>query len=86
MGTAEFEIPVSSLESPAPTPKSDIPLPTILFRIFYPADDVEPTSRPMYWIPDPQATFIGGLAELLGVPKRLSNILGYYKPILLYHS
>ncbi|EGC45794.1 conserved hypothetical protein [Histoplasma capsulatum var. duboisii H88] len=76
VGTAEFEIPVSSLESPAPTPKSDIPLPTILFRIFYPADDVEPTSRPMYWIPDPQATFIGGLAELLGVPKRLSNILG----------
>ncbi|EEQ88429.1 uncharacterized protein BDCG_03549 [Blastomyces dermatitidis ER-3] len=76
VGTTEFEIPVSSLESPAPHPKSDISLSTILFRVFYPADDVDSASKPVYWLPDPQGTFTGGLAEFLGAPKRLSNILG----------
>lgn len=86
VGTSEFEIPVSSLESPAPSPESDIPLSTILFRVFYPADNVDPASKPVYWIPDPQVAFTGGLAEFLGAPKRLSNILGYDKKlILLYH-
>ncbi|KKZ65865.1 hypothetical protein EMCG_08370 [[Emmonsia] crescens] len=76
VGTSEFEIPVSSLESPAPSPESDIPLSTILFRVFYPADNVDPASKPVYWIPDPQVSFTGGLAEFLGAPKRLSSILG----------
>ncbi|PGH10167.1 hypothetical protein AJ79_05522 [Helicocarpus griseus UAMH5409] len=75
VGTSEFEIPVSSLDSPAPSPESDVPLSTILLRTFYPAEDVEGTSKPVYWISEPQGVFSGALAEFLGLPKRLSNIL-----------
>ncbi|OJD17280.1 hypothetical protein AJ78_02614 [Emergomyces pasteurianus Ep9510] len=78
VGTSEFEIPVSSLESPAISPESDIPISTIQFRVFYPADNVDPTSKPVYWVPNPQGAYTGGLAEFLGAPKRLSNILGMF--------
>ncbi|OAX81969.1 hypothetical protein ACJ72_03684 [Emergomyces africanus] len=78
VGISEFEIPVSSLDSPAPIPESDIPISTILFRVFYPADNVDQASKSVYWIPDPQGAFIGGLAEFLGAPKRLSSILGLF--------
>ncbi|KAK2804421.1 hypothetical protein FQN51_002064 [Onygenales sp. PD_10] len=75
VGTSEFEIPVSSLDSPAATPQSDIPLSTILFRVFYPAEEGNHASKPVYWIPEPQGAFSGALAEFLGLPKRLSNLL-----------
>ncbi|ODH50517.1 hypothetical protein GX48_03335 [Paracoccidioides brasiliensis] len=75
VGTSEIEIPVSALESPAPTPESDIPLSTILFRVFYPADHVGQSSKPVYWIPEPQSVFTRALGEFVGFPKRLSSIL-----------
>ncbi|PGH23801.1 hypothetical protein AJ80_02049 [Polytolypa hystricis UAMH7299] len=75
VGTTEYEIPVDALSSPAPAPQSDIPLATVQFRVFYPAEDEGDKSKPVYWVPGPQRETASSFAEFLGLPKALSRIL-----------
>jgi platelet-activating factor acetylhydrolase len=87
VGTAEYEIPISDLSSPAErSGGDDCPISTISFRVFYPAASKEEgegeglkrkKGKPVYWIPDPQREFVGAYARFLGVNWAVSRIASY---------
>ncbi|KAL9587791.1 MAG: hypothetical protein Q9203_003387 [Teloschistes exilis] len=72
VGTADVEIPAAELPSPSPTP--DPSLTTVSFRIFYPCEPVK-SSKPVYWLPDPQHEYLGAYTRFLGASRRLSGFL-----------
>lgn len=77
VGSASYELPASSLESPAPTPDSDIT--TVSFRIFYPCDPsgTEPAVR---WLDSPQRGYVTAFAKFMGAGNVFSSLFSYVIP------
>ncbi|MBE7180049.1 MAG: hypothetical protein INR71_02380 [Terriglobus roseus] len=63
VGSADLEIPVSSLQSPAPAPDADVT--TVAFRIFYPCDEAS-RDRPIRWLAYPHRGYVQAFAQFLG--------------------
>ncbi|KAF1985523.1 hypothetical protein K402DRAFT_421816 [Aulographum hederae CBS 113979] len=83
VGTIDIELPVADLDSPAPSPRSDIT--TAAFRVFYPC---EPTGRerPVRWLPDEhQRGYLGAYARFIGIGNKFSEVFAYM-PQLLYYT
>src|SRR4051812_33257662 len=92
VGTLEVELPIapfvaSGAASPAPS-HTNGEIPTILFRIFYPASlkgqakvEEDGTAR---WIPSPRKEYLAGFAKFLGAGPFLANVLSYISRMLYY--
>lgn len=74
VGTMDVEIAVSELISPAPTPEEAADIPTVQFRIFYPATD-DTNGKPIPWLPTPQRPHVSGYTEFIGISKTLAGFL-----------
>lgn len=91
VGTVDVEIPTSQLSSPneSDSPRSD--LPTVAFRIFYPAKP-ESKQRGIRWIHEPQREVVSAYARFLGAGSAFSQVLSlapqtlYYATIPVHHN
>ena len=61
-----------SAPSPAPANAADIP--TVQFRIFYPAV-AESNQKPINWLPSPQRQHVSGYTKFMGVGARMANMI-----------
>lgn len=73
VGTAEYEIPFSSLGW-GPTPK-ELLASTFKFRVFYPTRNIADISCGVPWLPQPQTTHLDGYLRLARLGPWLSKIL-----------
>lgn len=73
VGSSEFEVPASSLDSSAPAPDSDVN--TVSFRIFYPC---QPGNEPaVRWVSTPQRGYVSAFAKFLGAGNVFSSLISY---------
>jgi hypothetical protein len=72
VGSVDIEIPTSELDNPSTQP---IPgdLPTVSFRVFYPAKQ-ESNERSVRWIPSPQREYISAYARFLGANSAFAGV------------
>ncbi|CAI6096870.1 unnamed protein product [Clonostachys chloroleuca] len=85
VGTMDVEIAVSELISPASTPEEAADIPTVQFRIFYPATD-DTNGKPIPWLPTPQRPHVSGYTEFIGISKTLAGFLSFLPRHLYYSS
>ncbi|KAG9252271.1 platelet-activating factor acetylhydrolase, isoform II-domain-containing protein [Emericellopsis atlantica] len=83
VGTMDVEIPVSDLPSPSPAPENAADIPTVLFRIFYPAVD-ESDEKCIPWLPNPQRHHISAYTRFVGVGNTLAEFLSFFPRHLNY--
>ncbi|KAK4157610.1 platelet-activating factor acetylhydrolase, isoform II-domain-containing protein [Chaetomidium leptoderma] len=76
VGTVDVEIPVSELSSPSPAPDGAAEIPTVLFRVFYPAVP-ESRGKRVSWLPAPQRLHIAAYAQFLGAGNTLASIFSF---------
>lgn len=76
VGTMDVEIPVTELNSPSPTPENATDIPTVQFRVFYPAVD-ESSQKAIPWLPTPQRHHVSGYTEFIGISKTIAGFLSY---------
>jgi len=72
VGTLDIEIPITDLPSPSPAP--DPKISTVHFRIFYPCESPQKSSKSTYWIPEPQREYLGAYARFLGASPTFSEV------------
>jgi len=85
VGSVDVEIPTSQLESPGPSDGPCTDLPTVAFRIFYPARQ-ESTQKGVKWIPQPQREYVGAYARFLGAGSAFSQVFSVLPQLLYYIS
>jgi platelet-activating factor acetylhydrolase len=68
----DVEIPTSELENPNTQPTHG-DLPTVAFRVFYPAKQ-ESNEKGVRWIPSPQREYIGAYARFLGANSAFAGV------------
>ncbi|KIW31119.1 uncharacterized protein PV07_02797 [Cladophialophora immunda] len=73
VGTTEWEIPVSEIPSPSPTPEPKIT--TIKFRLFYPTTPKAKSKTSVPWLPTPQREWNQAYATFLGASPRVSSLI-----------
>jgi platelet-activating factor acetylhydrolase len=73
VGSAEYEIPIGSLGLQQPA--EGFCAPTIRFRLFYPAKVDNPATKGIYWVPEPQTTYLDGYLKMARVSPWLSSVL-----------
>ncbi|KIX94855.1 uncharacterized protein Z520_09545 [Fonsecaea multimorphosa CBS 102226] len=73
VGTTEWEIPVSEIPSPSPTPEPKIT--TIKFRLFYPTTPKAKSKTSVPWLPTPQREWNQAYASFLGASPRVSSLI-----------
>lgn len=74
VGTMDVEIPVTDLRSPSPRPFNAGDIPTIQFRVFYPAvDDSDQNHIP--WLPTPQRHHVSAYTKFIGIGDMLAEFL-----------
>lgn len=71
VGSIDVEIPTSELDDPGTNATSD--LPTVAFRVFYPAKQ-ESNERGVRWIPSPQREYISAYARFLGANSAFAGV------------
>ncbi|PFH63396.1 hypothetical protein XA68_12360 [Ophiocordyceps unilateralis] len=76
VGTIDVELPVTSLESPVPTPPNEAGIVTIQFRVFYPAV-AESAERRIGWLPSPQRQHVSAYSQFVGLGPALANVLSF---------
>ena len=76
VGSAEYEIPISEIDSGTTPP--DLRITTIKFRLFYPTDAISATET-ITWIPHPQKQWIEAFSSFLGASSSWSRLIN---PIL----
>ena len=74
VGTVDFEIAVSELCQPFPTPEEAAAIDTIQFRVFYPATP-ESRGKTITWLPAPQRLHVSAYAQFLGAGSMLASAL-----------
>lgn len=83
VGTMDVEIPVSELAAPSPAPDNAADIPTVQFRIYYPA--VEGSSEPYIpWLPTPQRHHVSAYTRFVGIGNTLSEVLSFIPRHLHY--
>lgn len=83
VGTVDVEIPVTDLNSPSPAPENAADIPTVQFRVFYPAV-ADPKEKPITWLPNPQRQHLSAYTKFLGIGPTLSDILSFLPRHLHY--
>lgn len=76
VGTMDVEIPVTDLEAPSPAPANAVDIPTVQFRVFYPAVD-ESDEKHIPWLPTPQRAHIAAYTKFVGIGSTLAEILSF---------
>ncbi|KAH4925763.1 phospholipase [Parastagonospora nodorum] len=84
VGSVDIEVPTSELESPS-TDSGSAELPTVAFRIFYPARQ-ESNERGVRWIPSPQREYISAYARFLGASSAFAGVFSLIPQLLYYVS
>lgn len=74
VGTVDVEIPVADLDAPSPPPPSAADIPTVQFRVFYPAVP-EPDGVRVGWLPNPQRHHVSAYTTFVGVGPTLAGFL-----------
>lgn len=72
VGTVDYEISTSDLDSPAPGLNDSIS--TVSFRIFYPTEHSSKPEKPVYWLPGPQREWLSAYARFLGAGNLFAEI------------
>ena len=75
VGTVDVEIPTSTLPKVCAEPEGCVS--TISFKIFYPAEKPSKQTRPVRWLPQPQATVLAAYARFLGKGQYTANLFAY---------
>ncbi|KAG5939619.1 hypothetical protein E4U53_007758 [Claviceps sorghi] len=83
VGTVDVEIPVSDLNSPSPAPEPAADIPTVQFRVFYPAV-AESNEKPITWLPNPQRHHVSAYTKFVGLGPTLSDIISFLPRHLHY--
>lgn len=73
-GTIDVEIPTSDLDSPSPAPEEAADIPTVQFRIYYPAHP-DSNGRNIDWLPAPQRNHVSAYIKFLGIGNILSEVV-----------
>lgn len=76
VGTMDVEIPVADLNSPSPAPESAADIPTVQFRVFYPAVS-ESQEKHIPWLPNPQRHHVSAYTKFIGIGHTLAEFLSY---------
>lgn len=74
VGTVDVEAPVAQLPAPSVRPAEAGDIPTIQFRVFYPAV-ASSDQPPVSWLPSPQRSYAAGYTTFLGVKPALADFL-----------
>lgn len=74
VGTVDVEIPVSELESPSPTPDNAADIPTVQFRVFYPAKP-DSNGKKISWLPAPQRQHVSAYTQFIGIKPMLADLV-----------
>lgn len=81
VGTADVEIPVSSLRAPSTAPTNAADIHTVQFRVFYPAQPDSKGKR-ITWLPAPQRSHVSAYTKFLGFGSLTSELISYvHSPI-----
>jgi platelet-activating factor acetylhydrolase len=72
VGSVDIEIPTSELENPSTGSLHDA-LPTVAFRVFYPATQ-ESNEKGVRWIPSPQREYVSAYARFLGANSAFAGV------------
>ncbi|KAI1462405.1 PAF acetylhydrolase [Annulohypoxylon moriforme] len=83
VGTADVEIPVSELDSPAPAPDNAADIETVQFRIFYPAHP-DAQGKRITWLPAPQREHLSAYIQFLGVGQLVAQAVSFLPRHLHY--
>lgn len=76
VGTVDVEIPVTDLNSPSPAPANASDIPTVQFRVFYPAV-ADSSEKHITWLPNPQRHHVSAYTRFVGIGSTLADILSY---------
>lgn len=74
VGTMDVEIPVTDLDAPSPAPENAANIPTVQFRVFYPAVP-ESNEKRIPWLPNPQRHHVSAYTKFVGVGHTLAEVL-----------
>lgn len=74
VGTVDVELPASDLTSPSDVPSSARDIPTVQFRVFYPAQPDSKGKR-ISWLPSPQRSQISAYTKFLGIGSVAAEII-----------
>lgn len=74
VGTVDVEIPVSDLNSPSDVPTNARDIPTVQFRVFYPAQP-DAKGKRISWLPAPQRSQISAYTKFLGFGSVASELI-----------
>ncbi|KAM0264313.1 hypothetical protein ACHAQJ_000803 [Trichoderma viride] len=85
VGTIDVEIPVADLPSPTSRPENASEIPTVLFRVFYPAV-AESNEKLITWLPAPQRHYVSAYTKFMGVGHTLAELLSFLPRHLHYTS
>ncbi|KAL7953720.1 phospholipase A2 [Trichoderma compactum] len=85
VGTLDVEIPVTDLPSPASRPDNASDIPTVLFRVFYPAV-AGSNEKLISWLPAPQRHYVSAYTKFMGVGHTLAELLSFLPRHLHYTS
>ncbi|KAH7391134.1 platelet-activating factor acetylhydrolase [Phaeosphaeria sp. MPI-PUGE-AT-0046c] len=83
VGSIDVEIPTSELDNPSTEAAND--LPTVAFRVFYPAKQ-ESNERGVKWISSPQREYISAYARFLGANSAFAGLFSLLPQLLYYIS
>ncbi|KAF4511275.1 hypothetical protein G6O67_003087 [Ophiocordyceps sinensis] len=85
VGTVDVEIPVADLNAPSPAPPAAADIPTVQFRVFYPAVP-ESDGKRISWLPNPQRHHVSAYTKFAGIGPTLAEFLSFFPRHLYYTS
>lgn len=85
VGSVDVEIPTSQLDRPGPSTSPCANVPTVAFRVFYPAAH-ESSQKGVRWLPQPQREYVSAYARFLGAGSAFSQVFAVLPQLLYYIS
>ena len=74
VGTMDVEIPIAEFNAPSVAPLDASDVPTVQFRVFYPAVDGS-SQKSIPWLPNPQRSHISAYTRFLGVHNAIAELV-----------
>jgi platelet-activating factor acetylhydrolase len=73
VGSVDVEVPTNQLQAPDQTDSPGTGLPTVSFRVFYPARP-DSEQKGVRWIPSPQKEVVSSYAKFLGAGNAMAGL------------